>query len=188
MSVETIVFITGLSGSGKSTVAQLLVQSTGYVLFSVGKFQREWASQNGYDSAVEFNKKEGLEKAYFSILPEIVKRMRELARTNKGIIVEGLYSQSLFHDVQKAFPNARIHIFNLTTNSHTRVRRYSKREKIAASDAKKFIRLLDRQKRKIGLTDIQQMKGSTVHVIPNKGNLSDTLSLIRRKLRRRVAK
>lgn len=182
MNPKTIVFVTGLSGVGKSTVSKKLGRVMGFAFFSVGGFQRAWVREQGYSDAAMFNRAAGLEKAYFSILPRILEKIKELARKHEGVIVEGLYTSSLMKDIQKAFPRAQIHLFNLRLSRHERVKRYAATKKITLTEAKENMRRLDRQKRKIGLIQVQQLRGGRIHVISNRSSLSETLSQMRKVL------
>ena len=184
MSPKQIVFVTGLSASGKSFIAKQLATDTGFVLFSVGNFQRAFAKSQGYSDVTEFNRKVGLQKAYFELLPSILREINSLIQKNNGVIIEGLYSKSLMDHVKESFPTATVKLFNVGLSRHKRSTRYAEREELNLKIAKNKMRRLDNNKRAIGFQEVQQLRGPGIHTIRNNGTPNQAIEAIKRHLRR----
>ena len=85
MSSEPIrISITGELGSGKSTVAKLLVAKLGVEFFSTGNFQREMAAKMGI-TTLELNHRADVDP---SIDEEIDGRTRALDSTGKSFVID----------------------------------------------------------------------------------------------------
>jgi len=88
-----IITISGLSGSGKSTITKLLSKKLGFKYFDAGKAQRELASEKGL-SLLELNKLEEKDESFDNLIDN---KILEQARKNKNIILEGRISGWTLH-------------------------------------------------------------------------------------------
>lgn len=154
---KLIVFITGLTGAGKTSIGVQLSKAQGIPFFSIGRFQRIYALKQGFKDVTEFNRKMGLEKAYFDLLPSILDEIKQKINQNKGLVIEGLYSKSVFDSVKKEFPHARIKLFNVVSSRHTRLNRIVIRQRLPKKKAAKILHALDKSKKMIGLQEVQQL-------------------------------
>lgn len=185
--MKTIVFLSGLTGAGKSTLASGLGRKVGLPVFSVGNFQRDYARSLGYENVVEFNRKFGLKVAYFDLLPRIAGKIIKVLRRKNGIIVEGFYSKELEWKIMSEIPSAKVIFVNIGASRHSRVNRVVIRDKISKAEAKKRVRALDSSKKKIGVDEvlIESRKKGVVfrNVFPKQAALNQLSSLIRRRLK-----
>lgn len=83
-----IITISGLSGSGKSTITKLLAKKLGYKYFDAGRAQRELAEEKGL-SIIELNKLEEKGPQLDNLIDE---KLLNQARNNENIILEGRIS------------------------------------------------------------------------------------------------
>ena len=83
-----IITISGLSGSGKSTIAKLLSKKLNYESFDAGKAQRELAMEKNI-SLIELNRLEEKDPKFDYLIDQ---KLINRAKNNKNIILEGRIS------------------------------------------------------------------------------------------------
>ena len=179
-----MICLIGLSGAGKTTLANRLSKEMGFAVFSVGGLERKIALKKGYSDVVEYEKKVGLQKAYVSLFPYVIKELKRVGKQNEGIIVEGVYSPKLFRMMQNAFGKERIILLNIAATRHARLRRLIAREGRKTADAKKNLRALERGKFEVGANEMLKLGKS--NTIRNTGTLNETMQKIRLRLRKRM--
>jgi cytidylate kinase len=84
-----IVTISGNPGSGKSTVAKLLVKECGYERIYAGEIFREIARERGITSEELVRRAEKDQKIDILVDERVRDKVRELERAGKNILVEG---------------------------------------------------------------------------------------------------
>ncbi len=92
--MKTIVLITGMTGAGKTSTGTALSKELNFSFFSIGQFQRDFARKQGFEDVTEFNRKMGLQKAYYQLVPEMLEAIQKMAEKSKGIVVKNKGSVS----------------------------------------------------------------------------------------------
>lgn len=94
-----IISISGLPGSGKSTVAKMLAEKLGYERVSAGSIQRKIADQKGV-SILELIKEEETDS---SVDEEVDNCIADLGKTKENLIAEGRTAFHFIPDSLKVF-------------------------------------------------------------------------------------
>lgn len=121
--------IGGSSGTGKGTVAKMLVEKLGFQLNSAGNFFRELAREKGYDSILEMQKViHSKENTDFSVDIEVDNRTKKFGEENENFIMEGRLCAFMIPDAFKVL---------LICEDNERFRRVAERQKNSIEEAKK---------------------------------------------------
>lgn len=181
MKKPIAICIIGLSGSGKTSTVKRLSQELGFAFFSVGGYQLEIARRFGFNDAIDYEKAVGLKKGYYDLFPKMVKRIKELALQKGGVVLEGVYTPAFLDKISAAFGHGNVHLFNLASTRHARVRKMLMRSEKDLRWAKNELRRRDRAKFAVGVNEI--LKRSRPFTIRITGNLDNTVARIRNRLK-----
>lgn len=96
--------ISGMPGSGKSTIAKEIAKSLGLKHYSAGDFQRELAKEHNL-SIEEWGEKEKGDRKYDLMVDE---RTKEFGKKENNFIIDGWISAHFIPDSIKIFLNVNI--------------------------------------------------------------------------------
>ena len=88
--------ISGIPGSGKSTIAKLIAERLGYKYYSIGSMRREFAQRHGLTINELNNLKENTDKQFDEFQAEI-------GRNNDNIVVDGRLAYYFIPDSIKIY-------------------------------------------------------------------------------------
>ena len=94
-----IITISGLGGSGKSTIGKRLAKELGYKHYSSGDFQRELAKERGL-TIVEWGEKQKEDPKYDKMVDD---RMIKIGKENDNIIIDGWLAAHFIPQATKIF-------------------------------------------------------------------------------------
>ncbi len=94
-----IITISGIAGSGKSTVAKLLAKKLNYKHYSIGDFMRELAKERG-TTLLELSKEAEKDK---SIDKELDKKQTELGKTKDNFVIDSRLGFHFIRNSKKIF-------------------------------------------------------------------------------------
>ena len=156
-----IICTVGLSCVGKTTLSRRLSADLNCGFFSTGNFEREQAKLLGYSDVIEYEKKLGLQLAYVDLFPEMYRQIEALSVVNDLIVVEGVYSPQFYSWITSHFCSESVVVLNVTSPRNLRARRFAEREGVGIDVAKKKMRMLDRGKYEVGISEMQLMSRSS---------------------------
>ena len=162
--------IAGLSSVGKSTTARSLAKQYDVPTFSLGDYQRKMFAP--YGTPEQYHKKFGLDVTYYGLWPDYLKCI-EATKSEKGIIIEGIYTKEFLTLLQQKFPKDKVHVMRISAPNEVRIGLFQKKTGLHDA-AEAAIRLdeLDRIKYKVGLAEV--LRGADV-TIQNNSSLASLL-------------
>lgn len=173
MMRRIIAVFTGDSGAGKSTLARMLASERDLPVFAAGGFERDYAKSLGYDDVVEFERKLGLEKAYYRLIGPMLESISMQDR-GRGIIVEGVYDPRLYTQISGLFVEPTF-LINVTAPLYLKMLRAAEKQNISPDKVAIALAELDAQKELVGKSDLAKMANITV---VNDRNVEQTYELL----------
>lgn len=178
--MSEMICLIGLTGAGKTTIAQMLSIEKKYAFLSIGTVERNIAVQRGYQDVVDYERAVGLQNAYFSLFPIVIEELGRLMIHNKGIVIEGIYSQELINMIKSAFPDCNVLLINIACSRHIRLKRFLNRNRNDIENAKKNFNDLEKIKFEAGVNEI--LKSTRYVKVRNSGTIKKALHVIEGKL------
>lgn len=154
-----ILCVTGSSATGKSSVSKHLSKEFGVPLFSLGDYQREKFTH--YGTPQQYHRKLGLDVTSYGLWPEFVNQIASL-KSDKGIIVDGIYTYKFLELLKKNFKGENVHLMQITATRHARLRFFQIRTNLEVADAFKEMSKIDKIKRDVGLIEVLRRADVTV--------------------------
>ena len=158
--METLLF-TGLSATGKSTIAKRLANDLGFILFREREILHELAVARGYNRTREWITKEGEGVVLRAATAETIAKMQGITGDD-GFVVDGSYDKYLPLVLKTAFPNSRVTVIHITLEDQEREKRISGRLGVSIDIAKKEMGLIDGFKRRAGIGEIIKAADITI--------------------------
>lgn len=178
-----IISVTGLSASGKSTLAEHLRKNLDMGMFSLGNYQR--AEFAAYGSPLEYHAKLSLETTYYGRWPayiaEISKNMSGL-----GVVVEAVYSLEFLKLMQKSFLGNPIHLIGIQAPQERRTKLFMAKSGLSKAEAESQLARMDEIKIEVGVekvfkfTDLRVQNDGTLEEFKELGKTA-AIYLLRRR-------
>ncbi len=175
-----IINIVGYSGSGKSTINNLLSRQINAPIFLYGKEVKKIINKKGYKKSRDYIKKYGIDKYTSLMNSSIIKCINQFMKNNKLFLIDGLVSNDIFEYLAK---NTELISIYINTSEKERIKRLMKRENLEEKEAYKELDRKDSIKIECGL-DIIASKCN--YVVNGNHNLSLVIDDINRIIFNRI--
>ncbi len=174
-----IIAFTGVSATGKTTIAIQLAREFGYAYLGTGQMFEEFAIQHGYANARALFKKEGRRKPF-----EIARQFfwqRIHAAAGKGLVFDGLYDPMIMEKMVRSFGRENISVINLTAAKAMRKYFAKKRALFSGKKTRKETRKREANKWAAGMREVISHADFSIKAI---GPLGKTMEELRKRFRR----
>lgn len=148
-----IICVTGLSGSGKSTIVSYLSEYYNIPIFYFGKNVTEICNNHGYKKSRYFVNNQGIITYKNMINKEIYMKINNFEHSNHRFIIDGIFSFELY---EKLKTENDIYNICIKLDDNSRIDRLKFREKLDFEKAKAEIMQKDSIKIQCGLFEIMK--------------------------------
>lgn len=115
---------TGNCSVGKSFFARAIEKETPFKYFSVGEGLRAIAEENNIDF---FNWKKSNEEEYNFFKQKLIEQLFDIAKTDNGIIIPGIYDKILFKKLKESFPKEMVMLIEVRASDEFREKHFKER-------------------------------------------------------------
>lgn len=152
MRNNIILVITGDSGSGKTTIAQMLHEYYSVPLLTFSSVGKELSTLKGYKRLREYFEKCSHDIFCAELNKYLLKRILAFAEYNDCFIIEGLVSSEVIKALKDEFKN--IYIVVIQTDKIIRIKRIAKRLSCSIEAAECENDLKEKIKKSLGIDEV----------------------------------
>lgn len=153
LNKSLIICITGLSGSGKSTVVSYLKEYYNLPVFYYGKKATEATRRNGYQKNRYYLENEGIESYKKMLDAEVYERIEKFKEQHKIFIIDGIFYYSMYEKIKSLND---VYNICISLDEKTRIERLSHRENLDLSEAPRELLQKDYVKIQCGALQIME--------------------------------
>ena len=148
-----IFLFTGLSATGKTTIARFLRERLGIPVVDERKILHQLAEREGYTRTRHWLESVGLQVVLDEALRETVRVIKEQG-SGKAVIIDGSYDRRLPQTLLKTIEGCKVFIIALTVGETTREARMEGRLGTNKTEAGKEMALIDNWKLEAGIIEL----------------------------------
>ncbi len=180
-----ILTFVGYSGAGKSTLSRMVSQSLNLEFIEHQPLVHKIATSKGFDRARHWLADVGIEKFIEESGNEMIRRIQTASEENKaGAVIDVVYNEAMLDQIKDAFPESKLVVVAVNTESSTRGERISGRMGgIPMDEAIKEREFRDDFLRDSGMESA--LKRTDIEVM-NNGNLEKTQEELLLKLKDKI--
>lgn len=147
-----VVAVTGLSGSGKSAISEMLRSEHGMEIVRTGDIMRHGAHEKGYPGLTQMILDKGVKETFSSFREAILEEVRRLSCAS-NVVVDGLYDIKLAGMMRASF-HGNMAIIEVQAPEALRVSRIASRNSTDALEGKTEAERRDAVKMAAGLGEV----------------------------------
>lgn len=166
-----IFFLTGLSASGKTTIANLAGEQLGIPVISLREALRGAARRSGFERTRHWIAHVGIPAARAEGQQELA-RLIESHNSNSKVLIDDLIDPHTPQVIRKLFQESSVTTIRIKTNRHLRKRHVEQRMGTSVKEALNELHLLDKIKEQAGIAEA--IKSADLE-IRNFGNINEAV-------------